>query len=133
LPLLEWNEDAKKLKRNPITKPRTSRQFGDLQPPMCPKMDGAKFGLKIAGARRLSDACRAAVQNLAIPHVTSSHMAVTVSVGVAGVKPCEALTPGDLLEAADASLYVAKRQGRNAVAEHGLGQMAENGAVALAS
>ena len=76
---------------------------------------------------------RAAVQNLAIPHVTSNHMAVTVSVGVAGVKPCEALTTGDLLEAADASLYVAKRNGRNAVAEHSLGQSAENGAVALAS
>ena len=84
-------------------------------------------------AGEIGEAVRAAVQDLAIPHVTSSHMAVTVSVGVAGVKPCEALTPGDLLEAADASLYVAKRNGRNAVAEHGLGQTAEYGAVALAS
>jgi len=73
------------------------------------------------------------VQNLAIPHATSNHLAVTVSVGVAGVKPCEAINSADLLEAADASLYVAKRNGRNAVAEHGLGQTAENGAVALAS
>jgi PleD family two-component response regulator len=54
-------------------------------------------------------------------------------VGVAGVRPCEALDPGDLLEAADASLYIAKRQGRNAVAEHGLAQAGENGSVALAS
>src|SRR5579863_197234 len=84
-------------------------------------------------AREIGEMVRAAVQDLAIPHVTSSHMAVTVSVGVAGVKTFEALTPGDLLEAADASLYVAKRNGRNAVAKHGLGKTAETGAVALAS
>jgi diguanylate cyclase (GGDEF)-like protein len=84
-------------------------------------------------ALEIGEMVRAAVQKLAIPHVTSGHMAVTVSVGVAGVKPCDAFTPGDLLEAADASLYVAKRQGRNAVAKHGLGQTAENGAIALAS
>jgi diguanylate cyclase (GGDEF)-like protein len=69
-----------------------------------------------------------------IPHATSDHQAVTVSVGVAGVRPSEALNPSDLLEAADASLYVAKRNGRNTVAEHSLGQTAENGsAAALAS
>ena len=85
-------------------------------------------------ALEIGEMVRAAVQNLAIPHATSSHLAVTVSVGVAGVKPSEAVNPGDLLEAADASLYVAKRNGRNAVAEHGLGQAAEYGnSVALVS
>ena len=85
-------------------------------------------------ALEIGEMVRAAVQNLAIPHVTSSHLTVTVSVGVAGVKPSETLNPGDLLEAADASLYVAKRRGRNAVAEHGLGQTDVNaGSVALAS
>jgi diguanylate cyclase (GGDEF)-like protein len=84
-------------------------------------------------ALEVGEMVRAAVQNLAIPHATSSHLAVTVSVGVAGVKPSEAVNPGDLLEAADASLYVAKRNGRNTVAEHGLGQTAEyGGSVALA-
>jgi diguanylate cyclase (GGDEF)-like protein len=85
-------------------------------------------------ALEVGEMVRAAVQNLAIPHATSSHLAVTVSVGVAGVKPSEAVNPGDLLEAADASLYVAKRNGRNTVAEHGLGQAAEYGnSVALVS
>ena len=84
-------------------------------------------------ALEVGEMVRAAVQNLAIPHATSSHLVVTVSVGVAGVKPSGAVNPGDLLEAADASLYVAKRNGRNTVAEHGLGQTAENGSVALAS
>jgi hypothetical protein len=43
------------------------------------------------------------------------------------------LNPNDLLEAADASLYVAKRNGRNRVAEHGLRTAAEaGGATALA-
>jgi diguanylate cyclase (GGDEF)-like protein len=84
-------------------------------------------------AFEIGEMVRVAVQNLAIPHMTSNHLAVTVSVGVAGVKPCEALKPGDLLEAADASLYVAKRNGRNTVAEHGLAQANEHGgSVALA-
>jgi diguanylate cyclase (GGDEF)-like protein len=85
-------------------------------------------------AMEVGEKVRAAVQNLAMPHATSSHLTVTVSVGVAGVRPSETLNPGDLLEAADASLYVAKRNGRNTVAEHGLGQTVENGdLVALAS
>jgi diguanylate cyclase (GGDEF)-like protein len=85
-------------------------------------------------ALEIGEMARAAVQDLMIPHATSGHLAVTVSVGVASVKPSEALDPSDLLEAADASLYVAKRSGRNAVAEHSLGQAAENNAPkALAS
>jgi diguanylate cyclase (GGDEF)-like protein len=100
---------------------------------------GEEFSLllpntNIRRALEIGEMVRVTVQNLAIPHVTSSHLAVTVSVGVAGVRPCEALNPGDLLEAADASLYVAKRNGRNTVAEHGLVQTGENGgSVALAS
>jgi diguanylate cyclase (GGDEF)-like protein len=85
-------------------------------------------------ALEVGEMVRAAVQNLAMPHATSSHLTVTVSVGVAGVRPSGALNPGDLLEAADASLYIAKRNGRNTVAEHGLRQTVEDGgSVALAS
>ena len=84
-------------------------------------------------ALEIGEMVRTTVQSLAILHATSSHQAVTVSVGVASLRPNAALNPNDLLEAADASLYVAKRQGRNRVAEHGLAQAVEHsGAVVLA-
>jgi diguanylate cyclase (GGDEF)-like protein len=78
-------------------------------------------------AFEVGEMVRTAVQDLALPHATSSHRTVTVSVGVASTIPNDALRPSDLVEAADASLYVAKRSGRNSVAGHGLGWTAENG------
>jgi diguanylate cyclase (GGDEF)-like protein len=85
-------------------------------------------------ALEVGEMVRSAVQDLAIPHSSSNYQAVTVSVGVAGARPNDGLKPGDLLGAADASLYVAKRNGRNTVAGHGLGPTAVNrDPVALAS
>ena len=76
----------------------------------------------VSRAREIGEVVRAAVQDLAVPHTTSSHQTVTVSVGVASTRPNNGLKPGDLIEAADASLYLAKRSGRNIVAEHDLGE-----------
>jgi diguanylate cyclase (GGDEF)-like protein len=78
-------------------------------------------------ALEIGESVRAAVQDLAMPHATSSHRTVTVSVGIACTRPNDSQHPSDLIEAADASLYAAKRRGRNAVAEHGLGQGDEGG------
>jgi predicted signal transduction protein with EAL and GGDEF domain len=72
---------------------------------------------------------RAAVLGLGLPHATSSHQAVTASIGVASTKPNAIQRPIDLIdlidliEAADAALYAAKHRGRNTVVEHGFMQM----------
>ncbi len=55
-----------------------------------------------------------------IPHITGTFKMVTVSVGVATVSPGDTQPQDDLIEAADAALYAAKRRGRNTVVEHGL-------------
>ena len=75
-------------------------------------------------AREIGEAVRTTVQALALPHITSSHEYVTVSVGVACTRPNSSQRPGDLIEAADAALYAAKHRGRNVVAEHGIVGMA---------
>jgi len=71
-------------------------------------------------AVQVGEQVRATVEALAIPHVAGASKVVTVSVGVATITPNEAQPQTDLIEAADAALYAAKRLGRNAVVEHGL-------------
>jgi diguanylate cyclase (GGDEF)-like protein len=88
----------------------------------------------IGRALQIGETVRLAVQALAMPHRTSSHQTVTVSVGIACTRPNGAHEPGDLIEAADAALYAAKRRGRNAVAEHGFVRLTDDGdPMALAS
>jgi diguanylate cyclase (GGDEF)-like protein len=86
-----------------------------------------------ARALEIGETVRAAVQALAMPHATSNHQTVTVSVGVACTMPSGTHRPGDLIEAADAALYAAKHRGRNTVVEHGFVKLMEEAGIALAS
>jgi len=72
-----------------------------------------------ARALQIGEMVRAAVSALSVPHATSAFLKVTVSVGVAAASPSDLEKPRDLIEAADAALYAAKRRGRNTVVEHG--------------
>ena len=76
----------------------------------------------------IGEMVREAILKLALPHSTSSHQLVTVSVGVACTRPSGSLRPGDLIEAADAALYAAKHRGRNTVVKHGFAEFADGGA-----
>src|SRR4051794_17209990 len=83
-------------------------------------------------ALAIGEMVRAAVQELRIPHATSSHQTVTVSIGVAATLPNDTQRPGDLIEAADAALYAAKHRGRNTVVEHGFVRLIDEAGMALA-
>lgn len=98
---------------------------------------GEEFCLLLpnAGALRgmeIGEAVRTAIQGLELPHATSVHKTVTVSVGVACTLPDERQRSSDLLEAADAALYAAKHRGRNTVVEHGFVRLVDEAGMALA-
>jgi diguanylate cyclase (GGDEF)-like protein len=87
-----------------------------------------------ARAREIGEQVRKAIWDQAMPHATSAHKIVTVSVGVACTRPNDTQQPGDLIEAADAALYAAKHRGRNAVVEHGFVRITDiDGSMAMAS
>ena len=68
----------------------------------------------IAGASVIAERIRAEIEALSIEHAGSPFGVVTVSAGVASFMPPRAnREPTDLVAAADAALYLAKKQGRN--------------------
>jgi diguanylate cyclase (GGDEF)-like protein len=69
----------------------------------------------LAAALGLAERLRTAVSTLAIGHGFAPSGHVTVSIGVAVLTPGTGDDPQALIEAADAGLYAAKRNGRNRV------------------
>ena len=72
-------------------------------------------GVGLAGALRLAAEIRLAVEQRAIPFQNKS-LRVTISIGAASC-PRHAMTPADIISAADQSLYRAKSEGRNRVCQ----------------
>ena len=70
-------------------------------------------GFGVPGATRIGEAIRNAVESTIIEY-NDHTFNITISVGIAS-SPCHAQTANGLVEAADASLYEAKRAGRNCV------------------
>ncbi|MFL6707858.1 MAG: diguanylate cyclase [Massilia sp.] len=69
----------------------------------------------LAGARAVAIAVCEAVSNLQLPHAASELGVVTVSAGVATLRPGPHSRSSELIEAADRGLYLAKAAGRNRV------------------
>nr|WP_307188932.1 diguanylate cyclase [Massilia sp. JS1662] len=99
---------------------------GQLKRPadLAARYGGEEFALllpdtDLAGALRVGEACRAGLQQLALPHPGTPGGIVTMSMGVACIVPGEDDSLDALVARADASLYDAKRGGRNRVASAG--------------
>ena len=68
---------------------------------------------ELAGAMTLAEQLREVVQALQIENAGSRLQVVSISIGVASVRPEGNAPAATLVQAADAALYEAKRQGRN--------------------
>ena len=72
-------------------------------------------GTNIEAAMQVAERLRSEVENLLMAHAGAPWGFVSISIGAASVLPVAPSNPQKLIEAADASLYKAKRQGRNRV------------------
>ena len=86
---------------------------------MAARYGGEEFVLLLPGtcldaAREVAQLCLDSIEALALPHASSCTASViTISIGVASMLPVAGADPRILVDAADAALYLAKKEGRN--------------------
>ncbi|TEB06676.1 Phytochrome-like protein cph2 [Pelotomaculum schinkii] len=95
---------------------RTVKRPGDL----FARYGGEEFAAilpktDLIGARRIAEQMLQAVERLDINHPFSSNGRLTISIGLACIKPNDKELPETLIEAADKALYQAKKAGGNRV------------------
>jgi diguanylate cyclase (GGDEF)-like protein len=100
---------------------RTLAQVAHRAGDLVARYGGEEFGVILPGleveqATALAEAMRRAVEQQALPHPGSPERIITVSVGVAALRPKKGDSPGALVHAADVALYRAKSEGRNRIA-----------------
>src|SRR5262249_29463513 len=84
---------------------------------------GEEFALLLPGmdsnaALKVAERLRKAIEDRCLPHAKAPCGHVTVSIGVASLRPQPGEPAQFLVEAADAALYAAKRRGRNQTVAH---------------
>ncbi len=94
----------------------SAQRAGDL----AARYGGEEFVLILPDAdinatQRVAESLRESVESLNLAHIRSPSGRITISIGVAALTDACFRDPDDLLRAADAALYRAKRDGRNQV------------------
>jgi diguanylate cyclase (GGDEF)-like protein len=95
-------------------------QLESLPGKMAARFGGEEFAMLLPNtgadaAAAVAERIRAAVYDLAIPHLGSSWRFITVSVGYATLMPAHGGSQSELVKLADAALYQAKHAGRNRI------------------
>jgi len=75
-------------------------------------------GMDLVSALKVAERLRKAVEDRHLRHAARPNGRVTVSIGVASLRPAPRQDAQALVEAADSALYTAKDRGRNTVAAH---------------